>query len=296
MECKSGDQNYREIVDEIANGLSEFQAKHLIESIVSFIGPDKAKDAYNEALLVESRGGMTTSKGDKRKSPGGVFFQLVKRNLSFFDKELLFPSGNTALAGLDALAYISNLSDIQLEIGLKRIEYSLSLVNNYIKKECLLSTKQTLLAEKDRRKTANVSNNIVEIRKAVGDKYDETTKNNILKLFEQLECLINEKSETGAKQREIEIERERMRIQLEAEERRTKNKYHFVELFMAKESAASIIGSLLLVVITIGLLIGAFTNSFDAKYVENGFLVLLGYFFGQGTKAKSEKTITEGKE
>lgn len=296
MECKIDDHNYKYVVDEIASGLNEFQAKYLIEYIVSFIGPDKAKSAYSEALLVESKGGMMTSKGDRRKSPGGVFFQLIKRDLSTFDRELLFPSGNTALTGIAAFGYISNLSDTQLDIGLERIDHCLPRVNNFIKKECLLNTKQTLLGEKDRRKTENASKNIFEIRKAVGDKYDETTKDNILKLFDQLECLINEKSETGVKQREIEIERERMHIQLEAEERRTKNKYHFVEYFIAKEPAASIIGSLLLVVITIGLLIGAFTSNFDAKYIENGFLVLLGYFFGQGTKSKNEKAITDGKE
>jgi hypothetical protein len=59
-------------------GESNPQAVVQIERIVHHLGLETAQIALKEALAVEAEGGMLTDDGKRRRTPGGVFFYLVR--------------------------------------------------------------------------------------------------------------------------------------------------------------------------------------------------------------------------
>ena len=62
--------------------------------------------------------------------------------------------------------------------------------------------------------------------------------------------------------------------------------------FLERESVAAIVGSLLLVVLTLSQIIATFFNIATSEIVNNSFLLILGYFFGQ-TWGKASPCIKE---
>ena len=115
-----------ELSEKIIQGLQEYDEAELIRELVAFLGVDKTLGFYQQALTIESTGGMMTARGYRRRTPGGVFFSLVKNNLPDIERELLFPSGKLAFPEPYILEQIQRFSLMQLEIGVKRIERALS--------------------------------------------------------------------------------------------------------------------------------------------------------------------------
>lgn len=77
------------------------------------------------------------------------------------------------------------------------------------------------------------------------------------------------------------------------EERETyREKWTIRKSLLERESVSTIMGAFLLFIITVVLLIAAFLKLITFKIIEDGFLVLLGYFFGQ-TVAKSSSQRKE---
>jgi hypothetical protein len=77
----------------------------LITRTVQRLGPEQARAFLGQALTVEAQGGLTLPDGTRR-TPGGVFFYLVRTSdtVSREDKEYIFPrravtAGSTATAG-----------------------------------------------------------------------------------------------------------------------------------------------------------------------------------------------------
>jgi PHAX RNA-binding domain len=64
----------------IAETLGETEAwpKRLIHVIVKHIGTDQALAFLHEAQEVEQKGGLMLPDGSRRRTPGGVFFRLVR--------------------------------------------------------------------------------------------------------------------------------------------------------------------------------------------------------------------------
>ena len=58
----------------------------LIQRIVVRIGPDAALAFLAEALATEAVSGLLTSEGTCRRTPGGVFFYLVRGQISLHDR------------------------------------------------------------------------------------------------------------------------------------------------------------------------------------------------------------------
>ncbi len=58
-------------------GETEKRVINTIRRIIQELGPDQTLTYLKQAREVEKAGGMLTHKG-KRRTPGGVFFQLVK--------------------------------------------------------------------------------------------------------------------------------------------------------------------------------------------------------------------------
>lgn len=64
---------------------------------MAVIGIEMAQRMCGETLTIEEAGGMLTSKGARRRSPGGVFFHLIKceKSVSEKQKEDLFAVDQT---------------------------------------------------------------------------------------------------------------------------------------------------------------------------------------------------------
>ncbi|XP_029902163.1 phosphorylated adapter RNA export protein [Myripristis murdjan] len=69
------------VVDEIAYRLQE-PKKELIERVVRVIGKKKAIELLGETATLEESGGVYTLDGSRRRTPGGVFLNLLKNTPS----------------------------------------------------------------------------------------------------------------------------------------------------------------------------------------------------------------------
>jgi hypothetical protein len=78
----------RQIAD--ALGEQEFRTYKIIEGIVQHCGVDFARALLEQTLEIESGGGMLTLEGDRRRTPGGVFFHLAKGQLSVEERRVIF--------------------------------------------------------------------------------------------------------------------------------------------------------------------------------------------------------------
>ena len=63
--------------DELAAKLSEPKTQLMI-GIVEIVGVDVALDLFNKTKDIESKGGMMIKNGERRRTPGGVFMQLLR--------------------------------------------------------------------------------------------------------------------------------------------------------------------------------------------------------------------------
>ncbi|XP_059059645.1 phosphorylated adapter RNA export protein [Achroia grisella] len=68
------------IANDIAEKLSE-EKKDLVVRIVQVIGAHKAVELYKETQRVEADGGMLVVNGARRRTPGGIYFFLLKRDV-----------------------------------------------------------------------------------------------------------------------------------------------------------------------------------------------------------------------
>lgn len=69
------------VVDEIAHRLQE-PKKELIERVVEVIGKKKAIELLGETATLEENGGVYTMDGSRRRTPGGVYLNLLKNTPS----------------------------------------------------------------------------------------------------------------------------------------------------------------------------------------------------------------------
>ncbi len=67
----------------IANALGEKEKlpQHQIKRIVQICGSQQSMNWLREVQALEKRGGMPTSNGGQRRTPGGAFFKLVRSRL-----------------------------------------------------------------------------------------------------------------------------------------------------------------------------------------------------------------------
>ena len=63
----------------------------LLRQLLRTLGPARTIDLLTEALQVEAAGGILTKDGSRRRTPGGVFFQLVKERVTAKERRRLFP-------------------------------------------------------------------------------------------------------------------------------------------------------------------------------------------------------------
>src|SRR6266487_1415185 len=54
----------------------------LLRQVLRTVGPERCAAILADTLACEARGGMRTKDGTRRRTPGGVFFQLVKERVT----------------------------------------------------------------------------------------------------------------------------------------------------------------------------------------------------------------------
>jgi hypothetical protein len=74
-------------------GESEEQPVTTIQRIVDEFGPEFALEMLQKALAIEEQGGLTINDGTRKRTPGGVFFYLVRGRLAKKDIFRIFYSG-----------------------------------------------------------------------------------------------------------------------------------------------------------------------------------------------------------
>ncbi|CAK1584757.1 unnamed protein product [Parnassius mnemosyne] len=70
---------FENIAEEIAEKLSE-EKKELVGRIIQVVGANKAIEIYKETQKVEADGGMLVMNGTRRRTPGGIYFFLLKHD------------------------------------------------------------------------------------------------------------------------------------------------------------------------------------------------------------------------
>src|SRR5258708_27466972 len=80
------------LADQIAQMLGEFDPSPLqqIRLIVEHFGPDFAQALLAEVGEIEANGGMTTSNGKRRRTPGGVYLYLARHRAATRDQRQIF--------------------------------------------------------------------------------------------------------------------------------------------------------------------------------------------------------------
>jgi len=96
------------------------------------------------------------------------------------------------------------------------------------------------------------------------------------------------KAETNLKLEDWLVQQKEMRENMRA-------KWAILQAFLEKESVSTIVGGLLLIIITITLIIAGFVHVTPSDILTNSFLVILGYFFGQsvGRASAQQKEVVQ---
>jgi hypothetical protein len=76
--------------EQLANILQEPKVA-LLRQVLRTLGQDRAAAILTDTLQCEAAGGMRTKDGSRRRTPGGVFFQLVKARVTAHERRRLFP-------------------------------------------------------------------------------------------------------------------------------------------------------------------------------------------------------------
>jgi hypothetical protein len=77
-------------VDKLAEVLQE-PKRTLLAKVLHTLGTDRVTAILTDTLQCEANGGMRTKDGIRRRTPGGVFFQLVKERTTKDERRRLFP-------------------------------------------------------------------------------------------------------------------------------------------------------------------------------------------------------------
>lgn len=184
-----------------------------------------------------------------------------------------FPKFNVSIGGESGLPYITQ--------GAAKAHYQITILPT------LLERKKLIL---DRIRLSEDSEKVESLQDLIHRKVaDEETQDRLKKelnnyisesqnLKEQYQQVINAQSAQLE-----ESEAEKLKLSVELWERRSKVLLSFLE----RESAATIIGAVLLIIIAVGHLAALGFEFTIPETLDSAFLLILGYFFGQSTSKSS---------
>jgi phosphorylated adapter RNA export protein len=64
--------------------------RDVLTKVLRVLGPDRTTAVLVETLQCEANGGLLTHDGTRRRTPGGVFFHLVRQQVSRAERWELF--------------------------------------------------------------------------------------------------------------------------------------------------------------------------------------------------------------
>lgn len=134
--------------------------------------------------------------------------------------------------------------------------------------------------------------NLKDLISEIPEEFQPKVSSSLEQIISEFQKQNKEKDEIDKQVREAEIEAIRKREEFEREITRLKERSKVWLSFLARESVASIVGAVLLIIITIAQLIAMHPNVETTEILNNSFLVILGYFFGQAVN----KTAKQDKE
>jgi hypothetical protein len=81
------------VAQQIATTLGETEPVPLmhIRRIVQTLGPDRALQLLDQAVATEAQGGLMLPDGSRRRTPGGVFFRLVREQTTPAERSRIWP-------------------------------------------------------------------------------------------------------------------------------------------------------------------------------------------------------------
>ena len=84
----------RQTADSLAEQLGETESvpKRQLYRVVQTIGTERALAFLTQTLEVENQGGMMLPDNSRRRTPGGVYFKLVRDQVSNEERQKIFPS------------------------------------------------------------------------------------------------------------------------------------------------------------------------------------------------------------
>lgn len=76
-------------VQQIAQALDE-RRLDLVSAAVETLGVDRTRAFLDQTVALEAAGGMPTKNDQRRRTPGGVFFQLIKDQVTKEERKIIF--------------------------------------------------------------------------------------------------------------------------------------------------------------------------------------------------------------
>lgn len=221
-----------------------------------------------------------------------VFFEPQLRSLGFGVDQIQrydLPKLNSALDRInDTLANADSIKPVRFsmnaEVGLVIPKSSAESSLEISITPLLLERKQLIL---DRIKELQEEKiEINDLRDLVDQLENDDLKDKLSEQIERLEAAqtASEKIQAEQAQTSRKLMEEDEKIQYELSKINLFREKSKVWLsFIERESVATVIGALLLLVITTAQIVAIFTNITTSEILNNSFLVILGYFFGQAT-------------
>lgn len=83
------------VVDQISRTLRETNLA-LVKRVVETLGPERTLQFLDRTLETEARGGLMTNNGRRRRTPGGVFFYLIRGSVTDEERKAIFPRRDAA--------------------------------------------------------------------------------------------------------------------------------------------------------------------------------------------------------
>src|SRR3712207_1600217 len=86
-------QEYAQVAQQIADQLGETEKTPLaqIRRMLQTIGPERTQAFVDQALAIEAKGGMLLPDGSRKRTLGGVFFRLVRDQVSEAERRAIWP-------------------------------------------------------------------------------------------------------------------------------------------------------------------------------------------------------------
>jgi hypothetical protein len=163
----------------------------------------------------------------------------------------------------------------------------------------LLERKKLIL---ERLKSTRINEEILEAQNIVKNsdaaEISEEEKHQREKLIADLKKEQGQLKENAEAQKEEELKAKLaladLQVRAEIEMKKAKARSEIWQSFLVRESVATIVGGCLLILITVVLLIAIFFKLTAPDIINNSFLVILGYFFGQAANSILPDAKTKG--